>query len=253
MLAPDMTDNTAMRDWNISAAVTHTRRRRAGVFVAAVCLSACGSTDQEAVTARPIDAPAETIETPDASPDTSPATTPESEPASTPTTTLAEPSSPFDLANSTVDSSVGLFGDDYVEAVGGEASARELASLAIGTARWSDDHDDAIVPPLDVLEPYLPEPVENWTFAGGDADPVPVPGTPCQQGWDDLNDQNAERCEIERRTLEVAADAYVLDNPESPPPNEDDVVGVYLREPVADWDLVDGEIIAAPGSPCEQG
>jgi hypothetical protein len=56
-------------------------------------------------------------------------------------------------------------------------------------------------------------------------------------------------CSADARTLQAAIDTYTLLNG-GPPASEAELVPDQLRSESPHYDVVDGEIVPAPGSPC---
>ena len=168
-------------------------------------------------------------------------------PTSAPTTTIGV----ADVAPAVADVLFEL-GDARIAAFGGVACAEEVIGLTIAAELHLTNTGETPTS-LGQLTPLLVEPPALWTWERGDRLPEPVPGSGCStDGFDpppDEADQNI--CTLERRTIEIAVDAYVALNPSAANPDETDLVGSFLDEPSTLWDVDDGTIVAAPGSPCE--
>jgi len=64
-----------------------------------------------------------------------------------------------------------------------------------------------------------------------------------------IDDADAAACTLERRTIARAIETYEL-LIGRPPDTEADLVPDWLTEESALFDLVDGAVVPAPGSPC---
>lgn len=81
---------------------------------------------------------------------------------------------------------------------------------------------------------------------GSDADPV----TQVSQAVEQVEVASATACDGDRRVLEIAIEAYELLEG-SPPADEAAMVPDWLPRPSELFDVADGEIVPADGSPCE--
>ncbi|MCU0260940.1 MAG: hypothetical protein MUE78_07980 [Ilumatobacteraceae bacterium] len=73
--------------------------------------------------------------------------------------------------------------------------------------------------------------------------------TAVQDGLAGIDDAGGIACEAERAALQTALEAKQLLDGEAEV-TEEALVPDFLREPSQRWDIVDGQIVPAPGSPC---
>jgi hypothetical protein len=92
---------------------------------------------------------------------------------------------------------------------------------------------------------------------GGDDDPVqdvvdevvePIV-TAVGDGLAGIDDAGGIACDAERQALQTALEAKQLLDGDAAV-TEEALVPDFLREPSERWDIVDGQIVPAPGSPC---
>jgi len=85
---------------------------------------------------------------------------------------------------------------------------------------------------------------------GDDADPLLAPiVTALERGAEAIPEAGALACEEDRRVLATAIENYTLLESRAPD-TEDDLVPDWLRAPSKLWDVEDGAIVPAAGSPC---
>jgi hypothetical protein len=85
-----------------------------------------------------------------------------------------------------------------------------------------------------------------------DGRPRPVPGGPCEGVDLSTPPPTASDCEAQRRTLEVAVEAFLAQTGALPTTEADLVTSGMLRDEIEPFDLtVDGTVVAAPGGTCE--
>lgn len=109
---------------------------------------------------------------------------------------------------------------------------------------------------LDVLVGgYLRELPDGFGLAGGEV--VSTPGSECEAAVADFVASESEpvvitdgsQCDVARHTLEMAIDAFTALNG-APPADDGDLVGDFIRVEYADFDVVDGDVVAVAGSVC---
>ena len=93
-------------------------------------------------------------------------------------------------------------------------------------------------------------PADVVDAAPAESDEVPTPGAPESAApvVDQVFPGQSEACTVERRTLEVATQAWMGSH--TSPPTEAEPVPGYLASESQWYDLVDGVVVAAPGGPC---
>lgn len=146
----------------------------------------------------------------------------------------------------TVDSILAELGEDGVDLIGGPECAREFAEIALAGERFiaREGRDPES---LDDLADDLAVEIVLWSFDAEAETLVPAEGSPCA---DVFGQSEASACDTERRTLEVAVEAYTAQYGE-PPASEDALVPEFLREPIERYDLdADAAVLPAPGGPC---
>ena len=154
---------------------------------------------------------------------------------------------PIQTANPlTADRVFGSWPDSLVERYGGPDCALEQAAVMAAGQNFIN-RENRVPETLADLDGDLDRPVVLWQWSENRL--IPVEGSGCS----DLDQADPTRaCQAEKRTLEVAREAYLAQNGAATEPTEDDLVTAgYLRtasEPLA---LLDGVITAVPGGDCE--
>lgn len=215
-------------------------------LLAAACSTAATDTGDEATAA-----PSSTVAEPTTAP--APAPAPETTTASTTASTAAS-TTPADGLGGSIDVVLATLGEARIAAFGGIECAEELVLLLsaidryeANTGRVPDDADD--------VEAAMGGPLERWSWEGGAADPRPQPGSGCSaDGFDPADPAEEDAgsvCSIERRTIETAVETFRALDPSAEPPEEDELVGVFIQEPSDRWDLDGWDVVPAPGSICD--
>jgi competence protein ComGC len=137
--------------------------------------------------------------------------------------------------------------DEEIAEVGGPDCAYEVAEVGLAFARFTLDNDAEPTSLMQLVDAGYLERLVLWTLT--DVALEPVPGTSCI-GPFELIEQGPDGCAVDRRTLEVAIEAYTLQFG-SPPDNEQQLVDAeMLRTRSESYDVVYGEIVPGDGSPC---
>lgn len=159
----------------------------------------------------------------------------------------APASEPPPTAPLTVDDVLAEMGEDGIAFIGGPECAREFAEIALAGERFiaREGRDPESIE--DLADDLAVEP-ELWIYDSRSQTLAPSEGSPCV---DVFGEDVLTECDAERKTLEVAVEAYVAQYG-APPASEDDLVGDFLRQPVERFDL-DGSarVVATPGGPCD--
>jgi DNA repair exonuclease SbcCD ATPase subunit len=136
----------------------------------------------------------------------------------------------------------------HVAAVSTCASAVTAADT--GLDKW-----DAMLPVLDEYlsaEPGSPEETDAgerldqaWQAIDDAEKEYTAASTRCTSALDALPD-----CDGERATIEVAVEAFKAKHAHGPTSEEELVAAGFITQPVGEYDLTNGEVTPAPGSPC---
>ncbi len=151
----------------------------------------------------------------------------------------------------TTDRVFGSWPDSLVERYGGRDCALEQAAVMAAGQNFIN-RENRLPETLADLDGDLDRPVVLWQWSENRL--IPVEGSGCvdlDQADVDQAD-TARACRVEKRTLEVAREAYLAQNGAATEPTEDDLVTAgYLRTTSPTLDLLDGVITAVPGGDCE--
>lgn len=160
---------------------------------------------------------------------------------------------PDSIAPPTVDEILADIALADIEAAGGLVCIRQLAVVVLGVGAYERQEG---VPPESIEQldtaGLLSEPVDRWELTGGVE--RPVEGSGCVDLVANNQAQlpeDAEECVVDRRTLEVAVDAFVAEYGAKPESEQDLVDGYVLRDLSENFDLAaDGSIVPSPDGAC---
>src|SRR5262245_6829803 len=144
----------------------------------------------------------------------------------------------------TADELLSQLSDDDIASVGGLACATELVTVVVAGDQYIADTGTE-PQSLDVLFDggYLTEDLLLWKFENNSL--RPVEGSGCI-------DLNTSSCVDEAGSITIARLAYLAAHPGEAEPTMDDLVLEGLTGSPSDAvDLVDGEVVAVAGGPCE--
>lgn len=147
----------------------------------------------------------------------------------------------------TADEMLAALTDADIAQVGGIECARELTLIFAAAERYVAEQD-AEPETLDDLfgAGYLDAPITLWQVEADQL--VPTAGSGCISPDAD----RTASCAAEATTLAVAREAYLASSPDAGEPTEAELVAAgLLREEFDALDLVDGTVVAVPGSTCE--
>ena len=151
----------------------------------------------------------------------------------------------------TVDSVLADFTDDDIASFGGPDCARQLAVVFAGASQYTAVEGVEPDTMADVeAAGYFAEPVTMWEVV--DETIRPTPESECLDFVADAAaEQAANSCEVERRTMEVAIEAFLAATGELPATEADLVTSEMLRAESDTFDLgPDGTAVAVPDGPC---
>ena len=145
-----------------------------------------------------------------------------------------------------------LGGDQFVAEVGGIECANEIAVIVLAAQAYTEVNGTEPAELAD-LDGFLESTITRWVWQPESETVVPAPGSGCVDRFseDFSEDDGPTRCEIERKTLEVASEAYRAQHDTSPRSQDDLVDGELIREVTPDFTVTDGIVEAVPGSSCD--
>ena len=145
-----------------------------------------------------------------------------------------------------------LGGDQFVAEVGGIECANEIAVIVLAAQAYTEVNGTEPAELAD-LDGFLESTITRWVWQPESETVVPAPGSGCVDRFseDFSEDDGPTRCEIGRKTLEVASEAYRAQHDTYPRSQVDLVVGALIREVSPDFTVNDGIVEAVPGSSCD--
>jgi len=137
--------------------------------------------------------------------------------------------------------------DEQVAALGGGDCARQLALIITAAERFVADRGTEPLAIADLTDAgYIAEPITLWQVV--DEQLVGVDGSGCVNAVD-TSPESA--CRTEAQTLQVALEAFRVEDPDATPLQSELVAAGFLREDFEAVYLVDGVVVPTIGGPCE--
>jgi len=141
------------------------------------------------------------------------------------------------------------------------ACSSDLGNLQLAIEAYTTLNVNPPVAESDLVPEWLRAESDLYDLVGGQI--VPAPGSECPAPSSDAAEaapattpsgtsspsQDPLECDQQRTLLQVALDAYVAANG-SVPATEGDLVPKWLRREASEYDILDGAIVPAPGTPC---
>jgi len=146
------------------------------------------------------------------------------------------------------DALASLGGDQFVSAAGGIECATEIAVVVLAAQAYAEVNGTEPAQLAD-LDDFLERPIKRWVWQPESEIVVPAPGSGCIDTFSE--DDGPTRCEIERKTLEVASEAYRAQHDRYPRSQVDLLVGEMILELTPDFTVTDGIVEPVPGSSCD--
>lgn len=141
-----------------------------------------------------------------------------------------------------------LGGDQFVAEAGGIECATEIAVIVLAAQAYTEANGTEPAELAD-LDDFVERKITRWIWQPESETVVPAPGSGCIDTFGE--DDGPTRCEIERKTLEVASEAYRAQHDTNPRSQVDLLDGELILEVTPDFTVTDGIVEPVPGSSCD--